>query len=108
MRPMPQMLRNILIPGALARLHALLLILVVMAIAGCEELRRTESGIEPSAREQIDQCLASCQRDHSICLESTAPDTSHSSSFAAAQQCDRGLSSCFDLCRGIGDQPATF
>ncbi|MEM6903277.1 MAG: hypothetical protein AAF556_08575 [Pseudomonadota bacterium] len=102
------MLRNILIPGALARLHALLLILAVLAVVGCEELRRTETGIEPSARVQIDQCLASCERDHNICLESTAPDTSQSSSFAAAQQCDRGLSACFDRCRNIGEQPATF
>lgn len=105
---MPLTLRKILVSGALVRVQALVLIVLCFALVGCDELRRMETGIEPSAREQIDQCLSSCERDHSICVESASAQRSTSSAFGAAQECDRGLSACFQLCRGLGEQPSTF
>ena len=66
------------------------------------------TGTEPSEREQIDACLNSCERDHSICMESAGAQRSSGTSFGAAQECDRGLSACFRLCRDLGQQPSRF
>ncbi len=105
---MPSTLRKILVSGAVVRVQALVLLGLCFALMGCDELRRMETGIEPSAREQIDQCLSSCERDHAICMESASAQRSSSSAFGASQECDRGLGTCFQLCRGLGEQPATF
>ena len=105
---MPSTLRKILVSGAVIRVQALMVLLLCFALMGCAEFQRMETGIEPSAREQIDQCLSSCERDHSICIESASAQRSTSSAFGASQECDRGLSACFQLCRGLGEQPATF
>jgi hypothetical protein len=103
-----QMLRNIIVPGAIIRVQALAILALGLALAGCAEFQRMDTGVEPSAREQIDACLNSCERDHSICMESASAQRSTSTAFGAAQECDRGLSACFQLCRGLGDQPARF
>lgn len=97
--------RNILLTGAVARLQALLLLSLLVALSACAEFQQMDTGAEPSVREKIDSCLASCEHDHSICMESTK---SQSNAFAAAQECDRGLTACFNLCRNIGDQPKRF
>ncbi|GEM_PF-1440233 len=105
----PQMLRNILLPGAIVRFQALVILaLGFVLLVGCAEFQRMDTGIEPSEREQIGSCLNSCERDHSICMESASAQRSSSSAFGAAQECDRGLSACFRLCRDLGQQPASF
>ena len=105
----PQMLRNIILPGAIVRLQALaILALGFVLLVGCAEFPRMDTGIEPSEREQIDACLNSCERDHSICMESAGAQRSSGTSFGAAQECDRGLSACFRLCRDLGQQPSRF
>lgn len=105
---MPSTLRKILVSGAVVRVQALAVMALCFALMGCAEFQRMETGIEPSSREQIDQCLNSCERDHSICMESASAQRSSSNAFGASQQCDRGLSTCFQLCRGLGEQPASF
>jgi hypothetical protein len=104
----PQMPLDVLIPGVVVRLQTILLVVLGLALAACAELQQTQTGIEPSVREQIDTCLQSCERDHSICMESIPAQRSSGSSFGAAQECDRGLSACFNLCRDLSKQSKGF
>lgn len=78
-------------------------LMTVMALAGCQDtLRQIDPSQPPTLTEQVEQCLASCERDHEICLDSAAAERTSGRQFGAAQQCDAGLGQCFDSCRAIG------